>query len=78
MNASNILWIDVNDTTGIERGSCGAVIYNKLNKMGGFPLTTLAFQMTANIFNPCITSGSYGQWWDDSVLIWMYHVRSGS
>lgn len=28
----------------------------------------LAFQMTANIFNPCIVNGMYGQWWWDDKI----------
>ncbi|GAB1314429.1 hypothetical protein MFIFM68171_04639 [Madurella fahalii] len=48
-------------------GTCTGWVCNKPDYYGAINEATLAWQMTANIFNPCITQKDCGHWWDEDI-----------
>lgn len=62
-------------TMEIVKGSCGATLFNKMSGQVRINEASLAFDMTAHIFNPCIVDGQWGRSENDYYSIRIYHVK---
>lgn len=73
--SSGYITLEGKATMEIVKGSCGATLFNKMSVQVRINEASLAFDMTANIFNPCIVNGQWGRSENDYYSIRFYHLK---
>lgn len=73
---SGYITLEGKATMEIVRGLCGATLFNKLPDKARINEASLAFDMTANIFTPCIVNGQWGRSENDNYSIRLYYLNA--